>query len=199
MNNATGLGNDLETNLSKGPADNSKSGESSCQPIQERMEEAFNSIDRFAWDQTADVVKVYVNLEGLASLPSDSTSARFEERSAELVVRNLRQRNYCLKLRPLYAPIDSEKSTFSVKRDRATLRLAKSRRGEHWLSVTQPTEQKNAMPKPDPSGDPSESIMNMMKNLYNQGDSEMKRTIAKAWTESQERKMKGLPADDGVF
>ncbi|CDJ27161.1 calcyclin binding protein, putative [Eimeria mitis] len=72
------------------------------------------------------------------------------------------------------------------------------RPGEHWESVAK-AAQPNAIPKIDPSADPSQSIMSMMKSLYNQGDSEMKRTIAKAWTESQERKMKGIEAEDGLF
>lgn len=161
--------------------------------------EVFNSIDRFAWDQTTDFVKVYIQLDGLENLPAEAASARFEEQSAELIVRNLRQKNYSLRFQPLYAPIDVEKSSFSVKRDTATLRLAKLRRGEHWDSIAKQVQPKNAMPKPDLSADPSESIMSMMRSLYNQGDSEMKRTIAKAWTESQERKIKGAPADDGIF
>lgn len=32
--------------------------------------------------------------------------------------------------------------------------------------------------------------MNMMKKMYDEGDEEMKRTIAKAWTESREKKDK---------
>ena len=30
-------------------------------------------------------------------------------------------------------------------------------------------------------GDPQESMMNMMKKLYQDGDDEMKKTIAQAW------------------
>ncbi|KAL8275040.1 hypothetical protein Esti_001096 [Eimeria stiedai] len=159
----------------------------------------FNTIDRFAWDQTRDFVKVYVHLDGLGALPADTTSTTFQEKGVELLVRNLRHKNYALKFQPLYAPIDTQRSNFSVKRDTVTLRLAKLRPGEHWNSVAQPGHQKNAIPPPDLSSDPSESIMTMMKSLYNQGDSEMKRTIAKAWTESHEKKMKGVPVDDGLF
>jgi len=32
--------------------------------------------------------------------------------------------------------------------------------------------------------------MDMMRKMYNEGDDEMKRTIAKAWTESQEKRTK---------
>lgn len=38
------------------------------------------------------------------------------------------------------------------------------------------------------SGDPGAGLMNVMKELYMSGDDEMKRTIAKAWTESQDKR-----------
>ncbi|CDJ65983.1 calcyclin binding protein, putative [Eimeria necatrix] len=105
----------------------------------------FNTIDRFAWDQTRDLVKVYVQLDGLESLPEEATSAHFEETSAQLVRRP----------------------------------------GEHWDTITK-AAQLNPVPKIDPSADPSQSIMSMMKNLYNQ-------------TESQERKLRGTEAENGIF
>ena len=39
--------------------------------------------------------------------------------------------------------------------------------------------------------DPQAGLMKMMKKMYDEGDDDMKRTIAKAWTESQDKKMKG--------
>lgn len=36
--------------------------------------------------------------------------------------------------------------------------------------------------------DPSSSLMNMMKKMYDEGDSNMKRTIAEAWTKAQDKK-----------
>lgn len=38
--------------------------------------------------------------------------------------------------------------------------------------------------------------MNLMKKMYEEGDDEMKRTIAKAWTESREKAEKGKKWDD---
>ena len=40
--------------------------------------------------------------------------------------------------------------------------------------------------------DPNSALMKMMQKMYDSGDPEMKRTIAKAWTESQD-KNKGNP------
>ena len=46
-------------------------------------------------------------------------------------------------------------------------------------------------PSLDKDEDPSSSIMKMMKQMYDDGDDEMKRTIAKAWTESREKQASG--------
>jgi len=37
------------------------------------------------------------------------------------------------------------------------------------------------MDKMDKNADPSASLMDMMKNLYQSGDPDMKKTIAEAW------------------
>lgn len=39
--------------------------------------------------------------------------------------------------------------------------------------------------KPSKSKDPNESLMNMMREMYENGDPEMKRMIAESWTKSR--------------
>ena len=46
-------------------------------------------------------------------------------------------------------------------------------------------------PKTDKDEDPGLGLMKLMKQMYDEGDDEMKRTIAKAWQESQEKRAKG--------
>lgn len=50
-------------------------------------------------------------------------------------------------------------------------------------------------PKFDEKADPQESLMGMMKQMYDEGDDEMKRTIRKAWYESQAKKGNKLTDD----
>ena len=50
---------------------------------------------------------------------------------------------------------------------------------------------RSKIPDIDKDKDPSESLMDMMKKMYEEGDDEMKRTIAKAWTESREKQAAG--------
>ncbi|KAG7275143.1 hypothetical protein CRUP_015797 [Coryphaenoides rupestris] len=46
-------------------------------------------------------------------------------------------------------------------------------------------------PAVNDNADPSDGLMTMLKKIYTDGDDEMKRTINKAWSESQEKKLKG--------
>lgn len=39
--------------------------------------------------------------------------------------------------------------------------------------------------------DPGASLMEMMKELYENGDEQMKKTIAESWTKAQQDKAKG--------
>ncbi|TSM20243.1 28S ribosomal protein S14, mitochondrial [Bagarius yarrelli] len=49
----------------------------------------------------------------------------------------------------------------------------------------------DSKPAYDENADPGEGLMNMLKKIYSEGDDEIKRTINKAWAESQEKKAKG--------
>ena len=73
--------------------------------------------------------------------------------------------------------------------------LKKAKEGENWQCLTKTEkrlkESKTKMfDKND--GDAGSQLMNMMKKMYETGDPEMKRTIAKAWTEGQ-NKQKEFP------
>lgn len=45
------------------------------------------------------------------------------------------------------------------------------------------TEKEEAKPE-----DPNAGLMNMMKKMYEEGDDNMKRTIAEAWTKANDKK-----------
>ena len=53
--------------------------------------------------------------------------------------------------------------------------------------------------KPDDNADPSANLMTMMKQMYDEGDDEMKRTIAKAWTESRDKQSNDMPDLGGLW
>ena len=60
------------------------------------------------------------------------------------------------------------------------------------MIYVKPFFQRSKPPKVDKDEDPGMGLMKLMKQMYDDGDDEMKRTIAKAWHESQEKRAKGI-------
>ena len=69
--------------------------------------------------------------------------------------------------------------------------MLKKRETEKWSHLKMSDKQSSSQPKikppavPEKDADPGSSLMTMMKQMYEEGDDDMKRTIAKAWSESR--------------
>ena len=50
--------------------------------------------------------------------------------------------------------------------------------------------------KPEEKADPQDGLMTMLKDMYEDGDDEMKKTIAQAWTKSRDKE--GAAPDMGL-
>lgn len=148
----------------------------------------------YSWDQSDKFVKFYLtNLKNVQELPQpDGFEKIFQSRSAKFRVCNLLGKNHVFEIKELAYDIDVEKSYYKVKTDMVVIFLAKAKCGKNWSHVTAAertkADKKNDVPKmDDDGGDPSKGLMNMMKKMYDEGDDDMKRTIGKAWTESQNK------------
>ncbi|XP_018323779.1 calcyclin-binding protein [Agrilus planipennis] len=151
-------------------------------------------ITNYAWDQSDKFVKFYVTLPKVHTIPQENIYCNFNTKSLELHVMNLDNKNYLLAINNLLKPVVPESSNWKVKTDMVIVNVAKSDSSK-WDFVTEMEQRSHESRKlpnldTDENKDPSEMLMNLMKNTYEQGDDEMKRTIAKAWYESQK---KGTP------
>lgn len=153
-------------------------------------------LNNYCWDQTDSAVKLYVSLENVHQLPKESVLCNFTEKSLELRVLGLDNKNYNLLITNLCEDIDPSKSSFKVKKGLVTINMVK-KEAKTWLHVTGvekriKASKSSAIPEMGDEGDPGASIMNLMKKMYLDGDDDMKRTIAKAWAESQQKTTTGL-------
>lgn len=156
-------------------------------------------LNNYGWDQTSTTMKIYITLTNVHQLPKEAIVCNFTEKSLDLHVFGLDNKNYHLPINNLCAEINTEKSNFKVKTDMIVVLLAK-KIARDWSHVTLVEKRiKDAkspsMPELGEDSDPSASLMNLMKKMYQDGDDEMKKTIAKAWTESQEKQKNGGPLD----
>ncbi|KAK2584650.1 hypothetical protein KPH14_006997 [Odynerus spinipes] len=153
-------------------------------------------LNSYGWDQTNNAVKLYVQLKDVHTLPSEAITCDFTEKSMDLRIRGLNNKNYHLPINNLCEDIDTEKSHIKVKTDMVVVYLAKKspKTWSHVTGVEKRIKEAKTPSVPDigDDSDPGASFMNLMKKMYQEGDDEMKKTIAKAWTENQQKNVAGL-------
>ncbi|VDM97708.1 unnamed protein product [Thelazia callipaeda] len=159
-------------------------------------------VTNYAWDQSEKYVKLYVTISNVHTVPQDRIAVTFAENEVEILVRDVDSANYLLTIKGLLQNIIPSSSTFKQKNDLLLVMMKKEKK-ENWKYLTKAEHQSKekrpadmyikfsycfSTPKFDQKSDPQESLMTLMKQLYEDGDDEMKRTIRKAWHESQTKR-----------
>jgi len=156
-----------------------------------------SKITTYAWDQSDKFLKLYVTVPGTSPGQEDRIRFDVQAKSLDLHAEDIEGKNYFFTVKGLLLPIEADGSSFKVKKGEILLMLKKKDVGKTWPCVTE-TEMQNKeqnKPKVPDSADPNASLMSMMKQMYDDGDDEAKRTIKKAWMEAQDKKKSGTPGD----
>jgi calcyclin binding protein len=122
---------------------------------------------------------------------------KLTKRSLELRISNLEQKDYLFVVNNLLDDIIEDKCYRRIKTDMVVIYLRKANEGVKWdyiTSIEKRIKEKKANDLVDTadveSNDPGAGLINIMKKMYQSGDTEMKQVIAKAWTEAQEKREK---------
>ena len=144
-------------------------------------------------------------LEGVESIPRDNIICNFQKNQVELCIHGLKGRNYrWIQGRSasntslpivLNRNIQPSESKILIRKNRITLKLKKEHSHESWMQL-EPEKKKFDLPREN--DDPSASLMSLMKNMYETGDDEMKRTIAEAYTKAQSGEMPSYANDMAI-
>ncbi|XP_029310198.1 calcyclin-binding protein [Cottoperca gobio] len=149
-------------------------------------------INNYAWDQSEKFVKIYLTLKDVHNISPENVEVNFTERSFSVLVKDLNGKNHQMTILNLLCPIDLKDSYKKIKTD-MVLVMCRKQTTKNWDCLTTVEKQAKEKDKPevDANADPSDGLMTMLKKIYSDGDDEMKRTINKAWSESQEKKIRG--------
>lgn len=145
----------------------------------------YKEVTTYAWDQSDKFMKLYVTLKGVQRLDKELVKTEYTTKSFSLRVENLDGSNYVCRIAGLWGNIVPDKCHHKVKTDTVLLMLKKEEESKTWPYVTEREDKKKTTPKLDEKKDPSEGLMDLLKQMYEDGDDEMKRTIAKSWCESR--------------
>jgi len=147
----------------------------------------FIPIQDFSWDQGSygsSNISIYVELKDVGTV-KDNISFTSTSDSFDLTITGLNGKNYRLFKDNLENDIVPEESKFVVKTNKVIIKLTKKKGQysyENWQNlVSKKSKEEKNKRKQDPSG----SIMDMMKDLYNDGDDNMKKIIGEAMMKSQ--------------
>jgi calcyclin binding protein len=139
----------------------------------------YTPIDRFSFDAGSygsAFVTLYVALPAVGSIPGENISCHFTPTTFDLIVKDLNGKSYRLYKDNLEKDIEPEKSKYTVKADKIVIKLAKAKSEygsyDFWTSLT--AKKKRTPGKKD---DPTASIMELMKDMYDSGDAATKKMI----------------------
>ena len=164
----------------------------------------YTTISSFGWDQDAygkepNFVYVYIlsGVDGVGEIKNRVT-CDFTASSFDLKILGLNGKNYRLKKDNLDKKINVAESKIVVKKNKITIKMKKVK-GEFgydsWLDLTA------KRPKLTDDGkekDPGASLMDMMKDMYDNGDDTMKKALGEAMLKSRQKEQGGVPDIDGA-
>mmetsp|Transcript_23793 Transcript_23793/g.68868 ORF Transcript_23793/g.68868 Transcript_23793/m.68868 type:complete len:279 (-) Transcript_23793:19-855(-) len=148
----------------------------------------YSTIDRFSFDAggyNEKFVTLYVPLPGVGDIPKDQVTCNFDKAAFDLIVNNLNGQSYRLKKDDLEHDIVPNQSKIIIKADKVVIKLAKVK-GEYgsidyWSKLTDPKRKDKDKKKLDPSS----SITELMKEMYESGDDNIRKIIGETMMKQQ--------------
>mgnify|MGYP001024473330 CR=1 FL=1 len=161
-------------------------------------------ITLYSWEENLKYVKVHVRDIKSAEdvIAEENIEATFKDRSFNVIVRKVGPKalNYSLAICNLNKDISPDDCKVVVTKTGLSVHLFKVK-NSMWTDLKLKKgeeEKKEDIPKMNKDADPSAGLMSLMKQMYESGDDDMKRNIAKSMYEAQNKKGgEGSAAPDG--
>jgi len=161
----------------------------------------FKPFDKFSFDAgsyNSPSVTIYIMLSNIGTLPKSQINCSFTKTSFDLTISDFDGANYRLVKDTLEHDIDPEESKMKIKANKIIIKLqkVKSEYGSYdsWNELTSKKSKTEAKKKKE---NPAASIMDMMKDMYDGGDDNMKKMIGETMMKQREGKL-GNGLDQGM-
>ena len=156
-------------------ADPPKRAPASVQPPRTAKYQSFPTyqVDMGSYDSPA--ISVYVPLNGIGKHDKSKITCDLKSTSFDLVVTDFEGKSYRLLNDNLEKDIDAAKSKYVVKPNKIIIKLGKVKGEYGYDSWTQLTAKKKKTK--EEKSDPSAGIMDLMKDMYDSGDDNMRKMI----------------------
>lgn len=134
----------------------------------------YTTLSSLSWEQDSERVKIYVSLEGVLE---ENVVSKFQDWALEVKIHDVEGKNYKFVVQKLHKAIDPDSSRVLIKPKRIIISLRKLEE-ENWKDLHFKEDKSEEESKKEPMA----RLLEMMKNMYDDGDDDMKKTISDAWT-----------------
>ena len=164
-----------------------------------KLNATFTTISKYAFDTSNNkFIKLYLTdgFDGIKSFSSSNIKSKFTKNTFDVCILGWKGKNYRFSCFNLSKEINPSDSYVKQTNSGLIVYLAKANSSDFWDSLEKKkglfgNKDDDGMPALDKNKDPNQSLMEMMRDMYQNGDPEMKRMIAEAWTKSRdEQEMK---------
>ena len=164
-----------------------------------KLNATFTTVSKYAFDTSNNkFIKLYLTdgFDGIKSFSSSNIKSKFTKNSFDVCILGWKGKNYRFSCFNLSKEINPSDSYVKQTNSGLIVYLAKANSSDFWDSLEKKkglfgNKDDDGMPALDKNKDPNQSLMEMMRDMYQNGDPEMKRMIAEAWTKSRdEQEMK---------
>ncbi|CAK77766.1 unnamed protein product (macronuclear) [Paramecium tetraurelia] len=145
----------------------------------------YQGITKYAWDQEGNKVKVFLNLEGIGQFPKENITSFFAPNSVDVKIKGYKGLNHRFSIKKTFDELKNKECSIKVTNNSIVVNLVK-KDPQNWDQLNYKGKIIDTDPSKLDQSDPQASLMTMMKEMYQNGDENMKRTIAQAWSKSQE-------------
>lgn len=144
----------------------------------------YTPVEKFGWEQNNEYVTVLCyDLQDVGKV-KDSVQCSFTTDTFDLIIPGLQNKNYRLRVLNLDKDIIPEESKIKVKKNSIDILLRKKGKYDHWSDLV--SKRTKETKKSSNSDDSGAGITDMLKQMYDDGDDNMKKVIAEAFVKSRE-------------
>ena len=190
-----------ESKSDKKETSKEKNQSSDIDPSQLSTSLLFTSINKYAFDTSNEkFIKLYLTdgFEGIKTFNSSNIKSKFTKNTFDVFVIGWKNKNFRFSCFNLNKEIEPKESYVKQTNSGLIVYLKKLNNSDFWDSLEKKkglfgNKEDKEDGGLDKNKDPNASLMEMMRDMYQNGDPEMKRMIAEAWTKSrdeQENKLK---------
>jgi len=157
----------------------------------------YATISSFGWDQDSygadpNFVYVYVmsGVDGVGDI-KERVTCDFTKSSFDLKILGLNGKNLRLLKNGLEKNIVPESSKAVVKKNRITIKMMKTKGTygyDQWMELT---AKRSKVDEEGKDKDPGASLMEMMKDMYDSGDDNLRKTLGDAMMKSRQKEQMG--------